>query len=137
MVETVAKLDKAFAEFRFDGMADAIYHFVWDQFCDWYLELIKANVRRWRTKGRGRLGARPDPGHAAPVHALCDRRVVARAGRPRNYDLIIAKWPEPKADVDASAKAEVELADRLVSEVRTAKNELGIAPGAQAGRLCP
>ncbi|MEY3915479.1 MAG: hypothetical protein RLZZ103_978, partial [Pseudomonadota bacterium] len=41
VVGTVEKLNKAFAEFRFDGMADVIYHMVFDQFCDWYLELIK------------------------------------------------------------------------------------------------
>ncbi len=41
VVETQRKLGKAFAEFRFDGAANTIYHFVWDRFCDWYLELIK------------------------------------------------------------------------------------------------
>ena len=41
VVETLAKLDRAFAELRFDEMANAIYHFVWGTFCDWYVELIK------------------------------------------------------------------------------------------------
>ena len=41
VVETLAKLDRAFDELRFDEMADAIYHFVWGTFCDWYVELIK------------------------------------------------------------------------------------------------
>jgi valyl-tRNA synthetase len=41
VVETLAKLNKAFEEYRFDGMADTIYHFAWGTFCDWYLELIK------------------------------------------------------------------------------------------------
>jgi valyl-tRNA synthetase len=42
VVETLAKLDKAFAELSFRcGMADTIYHFTWGTFCDWYLELIK------------------------------------------------------------------------------------------------
>ncbi len=41
VVETLAKLNKAFEEYRFDAMADAIYHFAWGTFCDWYLELIK------------------------------------------------------------------------------------------------
>ena len=41
VVDTLAKLDKAFEELRFDGMADTIYHFVWGTFCDWYLELVK------------------------------------------------------------------------------------------------
>ena len=41
VVETLAKLDKAIADLRFDDMADAIYHFTWGTFCDWYVELIK------------------------------------------------------------------------------------------------
>ncbi|MBA3666959.1 MAG: valine--tRNA ligase [Sphingomonas sp.] len=44
VVDTLAKLDKAFAELRFDDMADAIYHFTWGSFCDWYVEFIKGVV---------------------------------------------------------------------------------------------
>ena len=53
--------------------------------------------------------------------------------RPRRYDVIHAKWPAPQAEVDAEAKAEIEWLIKLVGEVRTAKNELGIAPGAKMG----
>ncbi|WP_420607581.1 valine--tRNA ligase [Novosphingopyxis sp.] len=41
VTETVARLERALADLRFDAAADAIYHFVWDRFCDWYLELVK------------------------------------------------------------------------------------------------
>jgi valyl-tRNA synthetase len=40
-VETLAKLNQAITDLRFDAMADSIYHFAWGTFCDWYLELIK------------------------------------------------------------------------------------------------
>ena len=43
MIETLARLDRAFDELRYDEMADAIYHFVWGTFCDWYVELIKGS----------------------------------------------------------------------------------------------
>ena len=44
VVETLAELDKAMADLRFDAAANTIYHFVWDSFCDWYLELIKGQI---------------------------------------------------------------------------------------------
>src|SRR3954453_12095624 len=46
VVETLAKLNRAFDELRFDDMADAVYHFVWGTFCDWYVELIKPILQR-------------------------------------------------------------------------------------------
>jgi valyl-tRNA synthetase len=141
VVETVEKLNKAFAEFRFDGMADAIYHFVWDQFCDWYLELIKPAFVD---------GEKQDMDEESKIVAgwVLDQILVmlhpfmpfvteelwsalADPERPRKYDLIHAKWPEPKAEVDAGATAEINWLIRLVGEVRAAKNELGIAPGAK------
>ena len=77
VVETLAKLDRAFDELRYDEMADAIYHFVWGTFCDWYVELIKGAFDE-ETKARRRLGVRPDPGHAPPAHAVHHRGTVER-----------------------------------------------------------
>ncbi|MEP6011661.1 MAG: valine--tRNA ligase, partial [Parasphingorhabdus sp.] len=41
VIETQQALDKALNDLRFDAAANTIYHFTWDRFCDWYLELIK------------------------------------------------------------------------------------------------
>ena len=141
VVDTVEKLNKAFAEFRFDGMADAIYHFVWDQFCDWYLELIKPafvdGEKQYMDAESQKVAGWVLDQILVMLHPFMPFvteelwHALADPAAPRAYDLIHAKWPEPKAEVDAEAKAEVEWLIRLVGEVRTAKNELGIAPGAK------
>ncbi|WP_017669651.1 valine--tRNA ligase [Blastomonas sp. AAP53] len=137
VVDTVAALDKALADLRFDAAANAIYHFVWDQFCDWYLELIKPV-----------LSAEGDAGEAAETRAVAgwvlDQILVMlhpfmpfiteelwHALGERKNDLILAEWPAPDANVDVGAKAETEWRIALVREIRSAKNELGIAPGAR------
>ena len=61
----------------------------------------------------------------------------SKQGDRANYPLITAKWPNPQADVDAAAKAEIDWLIALTSAVRTAKNELGIAPGAKLAAYCP
>jgi valyl-tRNA synthetase len=129
VVETLAKLDKAFAELRFDGMADAIYHFTWGTFCDWYVELVK--------------GAWDDETRAVAAWAFDQILVMLHPFMPfvteelwhsmgeRPYDLIVAKWPEPQAQRDLSAKSEIELVVDLVKGVRAARNDSNIPPGAR------
>ncbi len=139
VVETVDKLNKAFAEFRFDGMADVIYHMVFDQFCDWYLELIKPAYVDGE-KGEMDEESKIVAGWVLDQilvmlhpfmpfiteelwHALSD------PAHPRKYDIIHAKWPEPNASADRAAIDEVNWVIETISKTRSFKAELNIPPG--------
>lgn len=140
VVETVAALDKAMAELRFDAAAHAIYHFVWDQFCDWYLERIKPTLNEEaEIPPYGAEQARETRAVAGwvldqilvmlhPFMPFITEELWGALGE-RDGNLIVAQWPNPQAQVDAEAKASIEWFIKLVGDTRAAKNELGIAPG--------
>jgi valyl-tRNA synthetase len=151
VVETLAKLDRAFDELRFDDMADAIYHFVWGTFCDWYVELIKPELQGQSLEGEG-LSLRAEETRRVAAWAFDQILVMlhplmpfiteelwhampvlsdAAGGERDDYPLITAKWPEPQAQVDPHAKAELDWLVRLVGEVRSARTELNVPPSAK------
>ncbi|MBO9516924.1 MAG: valine--tRNA ligase [Porphyrobacter sp.] len=129
VVETVAALDKAMADLRFDAAANAIYHFVWNQFCDWYIELIKGNFDE-ETKAVAGWVLDQILVMLHPFMPFVTEELWSKMGS-RDQDLIVAAWPAPEASVDAEAKAEVEWLIALIGNLRGAKSELGIAPGAR------
>nr|WP_314465889.1 valine--tRNA ligase [uncultured Novosphingobium sp.] len=129
VVETVAALDKAMADLRFDAAANAIYHFVWNQFCDWYIELIKGSFDD-ETKAVAGWVLDQILVMLHPFMPFVTEELWSKMGTREN-DLIVAAWPAPDATVDAGAKAEVEWLIALIGNLRGAKSELGIAPGAR------
>ena len=124
VVETLAKLDRAFDELRYDEMADAIYHFTWGTFCDWYVELIKGAFDD-ETK---RVAAWAFDQILVMLHPLMPfiTEELWSAMGERPYELIVAKWPEPEAQTDPRAKAEIEWLIDFVSETRAMRAELNV-----------
>jgi valyl-tRNA synthetase len=128
-VATVQAIDTALTDLRFDAAANAIYHFVWDQFCDWYIELTK--------------GAMDDETRAVAGWAFDQILVMLHPFMPfiteelwhltgtRENALIVARWPQALAAVDTDAQAEIDWLIRLVSAMRTARTELNVLPGAK------
>jgi valyl-tRNA synthetase len=102
---------------------------VWDTFCDWYLELIKGQID---DETRAVAGWALDQ-ILVMLHPLMPfiTEELWHAQGERPYALIVAQWPDPRAEPDASASAEVEWLIDLTRSLRTAKNELGLAPGAK------
>ncbi len=125
VVETLSELDKAMAELRFDAAANAIYHFVWDSFCDWYLELIKGAVDEETKAVAGWVIDQILVMLHPFMPFITEELWHAQGERPH---LILAKWPEPEVQADPHAKAEIELLINIVSAVRAARNELNIPP---------
>jgi valyl-tRNA synthetase len=152
-VATVQALDLALADLRFDEAANTIYQFVWSRFCDWYLELIKPVLQGGGEPGtfsgdemREALGTQ---GPAAETRAVAgwalDQILVmlhpfmpfiteelwSKLGQ-REHELIVAKWPMADARaLDPDAAKEIDWLISLVSEVRTARTELNVPPGAR------
>ena len=136
VVETRDTLDKALAELRFDAAANTIYHFVWDRFCDWYLELIKGQIDE-ETKAVAGWTLDQIFVMLHPFMPFITEELWSKQGERANHPLITASWVDPQAEVDPAAKAEIDWLIALTGAVRTAKNELGIAPGAKLEAFCP
>ncbi|WP_114950754.1 valine--tRNA ligase [Sphingosinicella terrae] len=135
-VRTVQALDIAMAELRYDESANVIYHFVWDGFCDWYLELIKPVLAE--------ASPAQDETRAVAGWVLDQILVMLHPFMPfvteelwnalgdRAYPLILAKWPVPDARaLDPEAGPEIDWLIRLINAIRAARSELNVPPAAK------
>jgi valyl-tRNA synthetase len=127
---TVTAMETAFAAYRFDEAANAIYSFAWDRFCDWYLELIKGAIDD-ETKAVAGWVLDQILVMLHPFMPFITEELWTGLGDRADYPLITAKWPEPNAERDAEASADIDWLIKLVSELRGAKAELGLPPGAR------
>ncbi len=138
VVETLAKLDQAIIDLRFDAMADTIYHFAWGTFCDWYLELSKIIVQ-----GDG-LSNEADECRLVsawvfdqilvmlhPFMPFITEELWSSMGHRGGNMLIHARWPQPEFATDEEATAEITWAIGLISKIRSERTERNVPPSAK------
>jgi valyl-tRNA synthetase len=145
VVETLGRLDKAFAELRFDDMADAIYHFTWGTFCDWYVELVKPELqtaigdvltshdssRRDETRTVAAWAFDQILVMLHPLMPFITEELWTAIGDRVDYPLITANWPDPQVDVDHQATHQARIAILLVEELRRVRSDLNVPPAAK------
>ena len=128
-VATVQAIDTAMVELRFDAAANAIYHFVWDQFCDWYIELTKGSMDE-ETRAVAGWAFDQILVMLHPFMPFITEELWNLTGS-RETELIIARWPQALYAVDSEAQGEIDWLIRLIGAMRTARTELNVPPGAK------
>jgi valyl-tRNA synthetase len=127
---------------RFDDAASALYRFVWNVFCDWYVELSKPVLQGTDEAAKAETRAMTawtldqtlkllHPVMPFITEELWDE--LGKEGPARDEPMLIgSRWPVlPDAFVDADAEAEIGWLVDLVTEVRQLKAEMNVPPAAK------
>ncbi|GLV53008.1 valine--tRNA ligase [Thermobispora bispora] len=136
----IAAVDAAFEEFEFAKVCDALYHFAWDEVCDWYVELAKTQLA---AGGEVAENTKRVLGHVLDallrlLHPLIpfvtEELWRALTGRE---SIMIAPWPAASPELaDPAAEQEIAELQELVTQVRRFRADQGLKPSSRvAARL--
>jgi valyl-tRNA synthetase len=133
---TEARVRQALGEYKFNEAAGALYQFVWNVFCDWYLELIKPILTG--TDEQAKAETRATAAWVLdqilmllhPFMPFVTEELWQQTGTRKEW-LIEASWPDYKGLGDPAADAEMEWVIRFISEVRSVRAEMNVPAGAK------
>ena len=136
----IGEVDELLEDFQFAKSTEALYHFTWDEFCDWYVELSKVQIDEG--------GDRAESTRAVLGHVL---DVVLKLLHPTipfvteklwttltgGESVVVADWPKQLGvEADDAAAERVAAMQKLVTEIRRFRSDQGLKPGQKvAARL--
>jgi valyl-tRNA synthetase len=134
------EVTEGIASHRYNDAAGALYQFVWNVFCDWYLELIKpvlggsdaaaaAETRKVAAFVLDQILILLHPFMPFMTEELWDK--TGALGPARETMLIDASWPSPEGLGDAAAAGEIDWVIKLISEIRSVRAEMNVPAGAR------
>ena len=140
LARTESDVTAAIESYRFNDAAGSLYRFVWNQFCDWYLELLKPVFM-----GEDETAKKEAQACAAYVLEQIYKLMhpfmpfmteelwthTAGEGASRDTLLCHADWPTPEFS-DENSAADINWLIDLVTGIRSARSEMNVPPGATA-----
>ena len=130
--KTAKEVSDGVTAYKFNEAAGAIYRFVWNVFCDWYLELIKPVLNGEDEASKAETRATAAWALDTIVHLLhpfmpyITEELFQAFGANRGL-LISRKWPKLDAKlIDNTAVAEVDWVIRLVTAIRSTRQDLNV-----------
>jgi valyl-tRNA synthetase len=146
--KTARDVDAALAGYQFHEAVQTLYHFFWDDFCDWYIELTKAEVfadepSPSRDAARSRLVTVLEQALRL-LHPFMpyiteelwqrlpgvDEKLLHPAYTGAQPTIMLAAYPQPDASlIDERAESEMSAVIDLISRVRNIRSELNVKPG--------
>ncbi|MEY3863071.1 MAG: hypothetical protein RIR60_1437 [Pseudomonadota bacterium] len=138
---TEAEVERAFEDYRFDLAAKAIYEFVWDEYCDWYLELAKVQIQQGdeaeqRATRRTLLRVLETVLRLAhPIMPFITEEIwqtIAPMTEKHGPSIMLEAYPKAQADkLDEQSEAWVAQLKQMVDACRSLRGEMSISPAAR------
>jgi len=129
--DAIEKTTKAIELYRFNEAADALYHFIWNSYCNWYVELIKPSLNDDNASAAAETRATASTILAGTLRLLhpfmpflteeLNREIFA------SDDLLIgASWPAPLGADEGDAVSELRFVIQLITEIRYIRAEMNV-----------
>ncbi|HVL36999.1 MAG TPA: valine--tRNA ligase [Burkholderiales bacterium] len=140
-----AEVEQAFAEYRFDNAAGAVYRFVWDEYCDWYVELAKlqlADADEASGRGTRRTLVRTLETALRLLHPIAPfiteelwQKVAPLAGK-RGETIMLQPYPKSQPEkIDAAAERDMAALMEWTAAARTLRAEAKLPPAEKVALL--
>ena len=139
--QTTAEVTRAVASYRFDLASQALYEFVWNEYCDWYLELSKPVLWDEKASAAAKRGTRQTLLHVLEttlrlLHPFMPfiteeiwQTVGPMAGKT-GPTIMLQPYPQPShKGVDSVANADIEWLKGVIVGIRNIRGEMNIPPG--------